>query len=106
MIGSDDSNNHYCTGLPCSICHPQARRVVRVRATYQVVTITGTLVTIKDLDGRVSVTNDAEAVVAEVLQDYPGRKIHYYDTDGNLDELCHDGTKFTGFAPVQTEGRT
>ena len=55
-----------------------------------------------DNDGAMSVTNDAEAVVAELtergrLRD--GKRLFYYDSDRNLDELCHSGGRFTGFAP-------
>lgn len=77
------------------------------RATYSVLRVTDEVVTLEDLDGRVSVTNDAEAVVEEVLKAHGAhtaagelRRIHYYDTMGNLDELVHDGHHFTGFAPV------
>ncbi len=52
--------------------------------------------------GHLSVTNDAEAVVAYLfragtLRD--GRRLFYYDTDGNLDELLIKDGKFAGFAP-------
>ena len=50
-----------------------------------------------DLPGTMSVTNNAEAVVREVLAIYPGRRIGYVDTDGRLDELTHNGSQFTGF---------
>jgi len=85
------------------------------RAIYRVVSCgisdRGNVVLIRDLDGPVSVTNDAEAVVEEMLQwqkvnlpesTFKGREfiIHYIDTDGRRDRLLHDGTKFTDFAPV------
>lgn len=48
-----------------------------------------------------SVTNDAEAVIAYLFQqgELKGdRRLHYYDTDGNKDELLHDGEgKFIDF---------
>lgn len=77
----------------------------KLRASYSVVGQTPEVVTIRDENGRVSVTNDAEAVVEDVLLYYGNKRIHYYDSDGNLDQLCHDGQQFTGFAPVQKEGR-
>lgn len=53
--------------------------------------------------GYVSVTNDAEAVVGIIARSI-GRaeravpRIFYYDSDGRLDELCHDGLgNFTEF---------
>ncbi len=59
---------------------------------------------IRDMgDGReLSVTNDAENVVAQVvsLGSYtPGQRLLYYDSDGNLDELKIKDGKFAGFAP-------
>ena len=51
-------------------------------------------------DGAMSVTNDAEHVVAALLHQFGDRRFFYRDTDGNWDELQHDGTRFTGFAPA------
>lgn len=60
-------------------------------------------VTIADIGSEsMSVTNDAEAVVLElqskgILRD---RRLFYYDSAGQLDELKHDGNgRFVGFAP-------
>jgi hypothetical protein len=47
--------------------------------------------------GKMSVTNTAEAVVKELLIAYPGHRIAYMDTEGQIDELRHDGVSFTGF---------
>lgn len=44
-----------------------------------------------------TVTNDAEAVVEYILKLYPHKRIFYYDTEGMLDELMHDGEQFRGF---------
>ncbi len=67
-------------------------------------------VTIRDLNGPKSVTNDAEAVVRTLhfaglltcqapLKPGP-RGLFYYDTSGQLDEIIHDGQgKFMGFRP-------
>ena len=65
-------------------------------------------------DGYATVTNDAEAVVAALLRiavqlgepigpNLP--PIYYYDSDGALDQLEHDGTAFTGFKPGPAELR-
>lgn len=82
------------------------------RAQYKLVSVTDDLVLIEDLNGPVSITNDAEAVVQEVIEWVGGftedgrpYRIHYIDTMGNTDELLHDRGKFTGFAPVQKTGR-
>jgi hypothetical protein len=87
------------------------------RATYEVLRpedhdlVCDAVVVLRDLDGRVSVTNDAEAVVREVLGWKGGwaangerRRILYFDTDGRLDELLHDGQRFLGFAPGPRTG--
>lgn len=57
---------------------------------------------IKDRNaGAMSVTNDAEAVVAELLAEYPRKRIIYLDTEGVWSELLHDDTKFMGFGPYE-----
>ena len=76
----------------------------QVRARYEIVKWEADRVTIRDAfdsaDPTMSVTNDAEAVVAEMLGRGLGRRhLYYFDTHGQLDELKHDGVKFTGFAP-------
>ncbi len=55
-------------------------------------------------EGRPSITNDAEAVVAAMLRimDALGdpretTRVFYIDSDGQMDELVHDGAMFTGF---------
>lgn len=68
------------------------------RSQYSVVNFSTERITIRDENGDVSVTNDAELVVMELLALYGNRRIFYFDSLGNLDELCHDGTKFTHFA--------
>lgn len=78
-----------------------------MRANYSVVEVSDEFVTIQDDGNGVTITNDAEAVVLDVLEHW-GRKakrIFYYDTDGNLDELVHADGRFIRFAVVQTEGR-
>jgi|GEM_PF-2786848 len=50
-----------------------------------------------------SVTNDAEAVVRDVLVSYPDHRIAYRDTMGRWGELKHRAGAFTGFGhPPQT----
>jgi hypothetical protein len=67
----------------------------------------GNAVILVDRDGPVSVTNDAENVVAYVLERYLKKpRILYKDTDGEWDELLHDGEKFTGFSILTPEQRT
>lgn len=47
----------------------------------------------------VAVTNDAEAVVVELANKFGRRRILYFDSDGNLDELLHEGGVFLGYKP-------
>lgn len=72
-----------------------------LKASYIVIRIDSESVTLKDLDRGKSVTNDAERVVEEVLALYGPKRIFYYDTLGNHDELCHDRARFTHFAPAR-----
>ena len=48
-----------------------------------------------------TVTNDAEAVVADLHESglLGTKQLYYHDSDGTLDELRHDGAgKFLGYA--------
>lgn len=45
-----------------------------------------------------TITNGAELVVQEMLPQLRGRKLYYYDSEGELDELVVADGKFTGFA--------
>ena len=53
-----------------------------------------------DTHGGMSVTNNAENVIKEVNGMIPisGLTISYTDTQGQTDELLHNGESFTGFA--------
>ena len=50
-----------------------------------------------------SITNDAEAVVELTLFQHGPRRILYQDTEGNWDELKHNGKRFVDFAPIPAE---
>lgn len=60
---------------------------------------------IKDVgpwDKYMTVTNAAEETVAELIGDGhlpEGRRLFYYDSEGQLDELLIKDGKFAGFAP-------
>jgi hypothetical protein len=47
-----------------------------------------------------SVTNDVEAVVEELVEKYGNKRIFYMDTDSNIDEILHNDGVFVDFAPV------
>ena len=53
-------------------------------------------------DKHLTVTNDAENVVAELVRSnrlLPGQQLLCYDSDNQLDELVVKDGKFAGFAP-------
>ena len=52
---------------------------------------------------QMSVTNNAENVVIDMLEHYGDCPIVYRDTEGRWDELKHDGKKFTGFRALNAE---
>ena len=61
------------------------------------------ILVIRDVGGNsgyMSVTNDAETVVEELVSGghlTPGRRLLYYDTDNALSELVVEDGKFKGF---------
>ena len=62
--------------------------------------ITQDHVYITDADGPMSITNAAEQVVWDMHQSgaLRGRRLFYKDTNGDIDELLHDGQGgFRGF---------
>lgn len=75
------------------------------RANYQVVRTDPRQIIIKDLgpwDLVPTITNDVEAVVEELAARGllpPGRRLLYYDSEGQLDELLVKDGVFVGFAP-------
>lgn len=76
-------------------------RSARVRAQYSVLRDTPEMIWIVDLDrGAMSVTNDADAVVDEVVAIYGDKRIVYRDSDGHWDELRHMHGAFLSFEPA------
>lgn len=51
--------------------------------------------------GNMSVTNDAENVLAAIHEeiDLTDRDVLYTDSDGQVDRLLHEAGEFKGFAP-------
>lgn len=71
------------------------------KAQYQIVIETADCLTIRDIgDQCMSVTNDAEAVVAELAPMLNGRRLEYFDSDGRLDRILVVNGVFAGFAPA------
>lgn len=81
-------------------------RVTRARAHYRIVRQEINRVVIRDLgpwDEHPTVTNDAEAVLEDLLASHylrPGMQLFYFDCEGACDEIRFDAAgKFIGFAP-------
>lgn len=77
---------------------------INMKANYQFVGMGAdgsvTILDIGPWDKYSTVTNAAESVVKEILGKYPQTKrIFYYDSDGQKDELKIKDGKFDGFAP-------
>jgi len=71
-------------------------------AHYEVVDDRADALVIRDLgpwDRHMTVTNDAEWVVEQLASRLAGRRLFYYDSDGELDELIVRNGWFAGFAP-------
>jgi len=63
-------------------------------ANYTMIAETGDYVIIQDVgpwDKHKTVTNDADAVVAELTKMLDGRKLYYFDSNDACDQLAHDG---------------
>lgn len=73
-------------------------------ANFRIVGHTSKVVIIEDLgpwSGHPTVTNDAEWVVSSLAFELRGRRLWYFDSEGNLDELLIERGKFVAFAAVR-----
>lgn len=73
------------------------------KASYSVVNESDEFVVIVDIgpwDQFSTVTNDAEAVVEELIGMLAGRKLFYYDSEYEFCELVIKDGKFAGFDPT------
>ena len=71
------------------------------RANFRIARETPGFIVIQDIgpwDQNPSVTNDAEAVVADLAPILNGRRLYYNDSDGRCDELLVRDGVFDGFA--------
>jgi hypothetical protein len=71
-------------------------------ANFELVRDQNYYLVIRDLgpwDKHPTVTNDAEWVVEQCAPLLRGRRLLYYDSMGNLDELVVREGRFVGFAP-------
>jgi hypothetical protein len=73
-----------------------------VKARYSARAVPGAILIYdeyRDDAPTMTVTNDAEAVVAEAVAMHGNYPIAYLNTDGRWDQLHHDNGKFQGFRP-------
>lgn len=71
-----------------------------LRCQFEIVFRDEHLVRIRDVNGPMSVTNDAESVVCYLMRTgviHVGMRLEYYDSDGELDEIRFDANGFVGF---------
>lgn len=74
----------------------------KTRSVFQIDRVTPDAVYLIDLclaAESMSVTNDAEAVVENLYEEFGDKRFIYLDTMGNWDELVHVRGVFTGFKP-------
>lgn len=77
--------------------------IVNRRANYEIVEDTPEVLCLEDMgpwDKFLTVTNDADHVVEELLPVLGNRRLEYYDSDGQRDQLLVKDGKFAGFAPA------
>jgi len=72
--------------------------MTKSQADFRVLDVTDTYINIEDLNGKKSVTNDAENVTLWLYKTFGQKQFYYYDSDGNFDRLIHDKGIFKGFA--------
>lgn len=73
-------------------------------ANFSIIEDTPQRIVLKDIgpwDRHLTITNDAEEVVRRVANRLKGRRLFYYDSEGEMDELLvdQDFGQFVGFAP-------
>lgn len=77
------------------------------RSCYRIEETAVDAIVIRDVgpwDQHLSVTNDAERVVAELAEWLNGRRLFYYDSDNALDEIVITDGRFAGFLPGPRRG--
>lgn len=75
------------------------------QAQFAIVDQTPVAMVIRDIgpwDRHFTVTNDAEGVVKRLAPILEGRRLFYFDSEGELTELVVKDGKFAGFAAVRT----
>ncbi len=83
-------------------------RYAQTRSEWDILAVERDHVTIRDRGTGMSVTNDAENVVAVLRAEGllpAGRRLFYYDTQGELDEITWTEDGKVGFRPGVSEGQ-
>lgn len=78
------------------------KRNGKIKARYKIIEETDDYILIKDLcpwDQYMTVTNDAEEVVAEIAPILNGRRLEYIDSEGRRDQLIVSNGRFIGYGP-------
>lgn len=78
-----------------------------MKPNYMIVEETVDCVVIRDIGPwtrHQTVTNGAEEVVAELAPMLRGRRLEYYDSEGQRERLLVVAGRFVGFAPAKSEG--
>lgn len=75
-----------------------------IRCSYSIVVCDVERITLvlRDRNQGMSITNDADNLVMHLANEGLIRSntaLYYYDSEGQLDQILHDGHKFFGFAP-------
>ncbi len=81
----------------------------RTRSDWTFEIIAGDVIHIIDLNlGQMSVTNDAEQVVAELHKaiGLTNRRVQYVDSEGAVDQLVHNNGVFIDFAAGPAKVKT
>lgn len=68
--------------------------------------VSDTFILVEDQDQGMSVTNDAENMIADLGTKIPlaGRRVLYRDTEGRWDELLVKDGRFAGFKAIGATG--
>lgn len=78
------------------------------RANYEIIEDHSDKLVLRDLgpwNRHLTITNDAECVVAELLERLAGRRLFYYDSDGELTELKIADGRFDGYGIIHSGGK-
>ena len=70
------------------------------RSNYKIVSQTSDMIELVDLgpwNQYLTITNDAENVIADLAPILNGRRVFYEDSEGEVTELLHNNGVFTGF---------